>query len=187
VYSWGEETSNWHGDITPVAITKITRQAMYVWRYIGARLCNHCCSGKAIGIERARGLRYHHAMRMRLPSSILPARLYNILPHLKRQIFEGKKVTAHFFLCKFFPETLVPCKNSASAPQKCILFLQCPLLLTNLKRNLNFLETFCKNTHVSSFMKIYSLGAPPPRDVPCGLTDRHGENTRHWMQFWKRV
>jgi hypothetical protein len=52
------------------ACSTVTRQPMYVQRNIEARSCNHCCSGKTMGITRPEfvsvALGIQHAMRMRL-------------------------------------------------------------------------------------------------------------------------
>jgi hypothetical protein len=48
---------------------KIPKQAMYVYRNIDARSCNHCCCGKAINITYAEclsvALGIQYALRMR--------------------------------------------------------------------------------------------------------------------------
>jgi len=57
---------------------------MYVERNTEARLCKHCCSGKAIGIAYSEcvfvALGIQHAMRMRHIVMLWPAPLYNIFP-----------------------------------------------------------------------------------------------------------
>ena len=75
--------------------TQITRQTMFVWRNIDTRLCNHCCSGKAVGITHSECvlavLVIQHAMRMNhivvcgLPP---PLQYFSTFSH-KRHDFRG--------------------------------------------------------------------------------------------------
>ena len=48
----GTEFFSWFAWISDFRLLKkaVTRQAVYVWRNIEARSCNHCCSGKATSI-----------------------------------------------------------------------------------------------------------------------------------------
>jgi len=75
------------------------RQAMYVWRNMEALSCNHCCSGKAMGITYFEcvfvTLVTLREMRMRHFLFWSPARLYVIFlkfSHKQHDFFKKKKI-----------------------------------------------------------------------------------------------
>jgi hypothetical protein len=94
--------------------THQTTPAMYVWRNIEARSCNHCCSGKAGSITYSEcvsvALGIQHAMRMRhidIWGLSVSTEIFNILllrPDFRRKLLNIK--CFHFFyngqrICRF--------------------------------------------------------------------------------------
>jgi len=83
-------------------IMKRTSQAMYVKSTMEARLCNHCCSGKAVYIIYSQcvsiALGILHAIRMRH----IVIQRYSIFPHylIKGTIFE--RTVIEYKMCFVF-------------------------------------------------------------------------------------
>jgi hypothetical protein len=72
------------GYLVDLQIYDSTIQAMYVWRNIEARSCNHCCSAKAMSITQPEclcSLRYPAWNAHASLCHLWPAPLYNIFPH----------------------------------------------------------------------------------------------------------
>ena len=83
----------------------VTKQAMYVQSNIQARLCNHCCTGKAISITYSECVCVcvfvawvtQHAMRMvPLYPLLWPVRATQYFPTLSKRLHDlKKKITEH--------------------------------------------------------------------------------------------
>ena len=86
---------------------------MYVSRDIKVRLCNHCCSSKAMSTTQPQcacvALGTQHAMRMRHIVRLWPSSLYNIFSQypINGTIFGGGEVTEHKMFVFIFPTNFV--------------------------------------------------------------------------------
>jgi purine-cytosine permease-like protein len=166
--------------------------------HIEARSRNHCCRGKtkiitysvclsvALGIQHANSLRHIVISGVSVSTVLFTHCLVNSTTYVKRYLLNTK--CAFRFSLQLFFETFLITRRSETYvyPHIHRSTYRVPIILTGSSYDLNFLDLFSKNIHISNFMKIRPVGA---EFVKCGEKDRLTEMTKlsRFSKFGERV
>jgi hypothetical protein len=181
-------------DVHFITIHLVTGQAVYVWRNIEASSCNHCCSGKATSVTYAEcvfvalGIQYEMHVRhivicgLFVSTNIFPRCLQKTRFSKRRKKKKNLKCVLWFSTQRLSETFLILRRTERDMIKKNVYWSLCTLavILVRFEWNLNFLDRFSKNTHISNFMEAKPSGG---RVVPCGRTDKRADMTKLIVAF----
>jgi len=164
---------------------------MYVRRNIEERVCNHCCSGKAISITYSEyvfvDLGIQHAMRMRhtvicgLPGSTIFFYIISQTARFSKKKLLNLKCVFRESLQLLFEILFHFMKNWARRDRKCI-----PVFMCNTHYSCRILMKleFCRQCFEKySNIKYHKNPSSGSRVVPCGQTDGQTDITKLIVAF----